>query len=188
MRGKRLPPKKQVGAVLRDIKRKSFPFPDITTVAVQCSHCGQGLPSLLRIPPHILYPRHFSNPPSTFFRPPPVASPNNLYIERGERHGWRRDENTLRPTHFHLERQQRAREEVRTQPPTETTRTRQSLASRSRKISGNFFSRPLGKGGDPWIQIGAGTVVELAPERIECPQCHAIVRVAAKLAPHGDVK
>jgi hypothetical protein len=181
MRGKQLPPREPVHALLRDIKRKPFPFPDVTIVAVHCPCCGQGLPDLLRIP------RSLSNPPSTFFQPPQVVSPNDLYIQRGEVHGWIRDGTTLRPTRYHLKQQQRAQEDVRTRPRTETEKTRKSLASRSRKSSGNFFSRPLSKGGNPWTQTGVGTVIELAPERIECPQCHADVRVPAPVAAHDGM-
>ena len=38
------------------------------------------------------------------------------------------------------------------------------------------------------MQTGAGTILELAPEQIECPQCHAHVRVVAPLAAHDDVR
>jgi hypothetical protein len=188
MRGKRLPPKEPVDAVLRDIKRQPFPFPGVTIVAVHCPRCGQGLPDLLRISPSILFPRSMANPPSTFFQPPQVVSPNDLYIHRSEVHSWIRDGTTLRPTDYHLARQQRAQEEVRTRPRTETERTRQSLASRSRKSSGNFFSRPLGKAGNPWIQTGVGMILELAPDQIECPQCHVLARLVAQLTPHDDVR
>jgi len=180
-------PRKQVDAVLRDIKRQPYPFPEITIVSVKCS-CGQGLTDLLRIPGSLLFPRSFANPSSMFFQTPPIASPNDLYIEQSERYGWRWDGTTLRPTGYHLDQQQRAQKEILTRPRAETQRARQSLASHSRYSSGNYFSRPLGKEGDRWKKASAGTILELAPEWIECPQCQADVRVASLLAAHGDVK
>ena len=174
MRGKRRPPEEPVGAVLWDTKTVRPHQPGITTVAVKCSRCGQGLPALLRIPP------------TSFSSPPPVVTANDLYIESGELGGWRWDGNTLRPTRFHLDRQQRAREAVRTQPPANTTSTRQRLARHTHKFAGSYFSRPLGKGGKLEMRTGAGTV-DMAPKQIECPQCRALVRVETTLAAHDDV-
>ena len=106
----------------RTSRGNPIPFPDVTIVAVHCGRCGQGLVDLLRIPREPPLSAHSSNPPSMFFQPPPVASANDLYIERNEVHGWRWDGNTLRPTRYHLEQQQRAREEVWAKPRTETKR------------------------------------------------------------------
>ena len=180
MRGKRLPPKEPVDAKLDDIERQYFPFPGVTIVAVRCSRCMQGLPDLLRIPRAILVPRSISNPPSTFFQTPMGISPNDLYIARGERYGWQWEGTTLWPTSYHLERQRRAQEAVRTQSRTETVSTRQALGSRSRKFAGSRFSRPLGQRGNPWIQTGAGTILELAPDQIVCPQCRARLKAVSK--------
>lgn len=179
--------RKRFAAVLKDIKRQPFPLPDVRIVAVHCENCGQGLVDLLRIPRSLLYPRNPLNPSSMFFQPPPTASPSDLYIERKEVREWRWDETTLRPTQFHLDQQQHAQKEIWAKSRTETKRTRQSLAHHSRHSSGRFFTRPLGKQGDPWRQAGAGNVLELAPEWIECPQCHAEVHMAPTLAPHSDV-
>jgi hypothetical protein len=180
-------PRKRVAAVLKDIKRQPYPFPEVTIVAVQCECCGQGLLDLLRIPRSFLYPRSPLNPPSMFFQPPTVASSNGLYIERNEVHGWRRDGNTLRPTLYHLQQQQKAQTEIWAKPQAETKRTRQSLAHHSRRSSGRYFTRPLGKRGNPWTRPKAEIILELAPEWIECPQCDAHVHVAPTMAPHGNV-
>src|SRR5829696_4287308 len=82
-------PRERVAAVLKDTKRQPYPFPEVTIVAVRCGCCGQGLVDLLCIPWGLLYPRSLLNPPSIFFQPPGVASPNDLYIESSEVHGWR---------------------------------------------------------------------------------------------------
>ena len=103
----------RVAAVLKEIKRRHHPVPEVKTVAVHCGHCGQGLVNLAHIPRRYLFPRDFStNPPSVFFRPPPVPSPNDFSIDWFEVHGWRRDGTTLRPTSFHLKQQRRAQQEV----------------------------------------------------------------------------
>jgi hypothetical protein len=172
---KRMPPKEPVDAVLEDTQTVRPHQPDITTVAASCSRCGQGLPTLLRIPR------------ASFVSPPPVVNASDLYLESGELGGWTWDGNTLRPTRYHLERQQRAREEVRTQPPTKTKSTRQRLARHTQEFAGSYFSRPLGRGGTLRRQTGAGPSVDPAPEQFECPQCHAMVRVAVPLAAHDDV-
>ena len=150
-------PRERIAAVLKVIKRCPYPFPGVSIVAVQCGRCGQGLVDLLRIPQSILYPRSLLNPPSIFFQPPATASPNDLYIERSEVHGWSWDGNTLRPTRFHLEQQRRAQKEVWAESRTETKRIRQSVSDHSRRSSGRYFTRPLSKQGDPWRHTQAGT-------------------------------
>jgi rubredoxin len=180
-------PQERFAAVLKDIKWQPYPSPEVTIVAVQCRRCGQGLVDLLRIPQSLLYPLNPLNPPSLLFRPPDVASRNGLYIERTEVHGWMWDGNTLRPTRYHLAQQQRARKEVWGKPQTETKRTRQSLAHHSRHSSGRYFTRPLSKQGDPWRRTETGIVFEQAPESVECPQCHADIRVVPTMTAHDDV-
>jgi hypothetical protein len=179
--------RKSADAVLRDIKRKSFPFPDITTVEVRCPRCGVGLLDLVRIPRSLLFPRSLLNPSSIFFQPPAVASPNDLYVQRDETDGWIRDGNTLRPTENCLKLQQRAREEARTGPRVETKRTRRTLSSHSRYASRGSFSEPEGKRRTPPMQTGIGTILETPPEWIECPDCPTNVRVIAPLAAHDAV-
>jgi hypothetical protein len=180
--------RERIAALLRDIKRQPYPFPEIVIVAVRCGNCGQGLLDLLRIPQSLLYPRNPLNPPSIFFQPPAVGSPNDLYIERNEVHGWRWDRNILRPTRYHLEQQQQVQKEIWAKSRTETKRLRQCLANRSRRVSGDYFTRALGKQGDPWRRLSAGTILEVAPESIECPQCHADVHIALSVVSHDDVR
>src|SRR4051794_26439077 len=73
--GQRTIPRERVTAVLKEIKRQLYPFPEIVIVAVRCGDCGQGLLDLLRIPRNLLYPRSPLNPSSIFFQSPAVASP-----------------------------------------------------------------------------------------------------------------
>jgi hypothetical protein len=169
----------RAAAVLKHIKRWPHPVPDVKTVAVHCGRCGQGLVDLLHIPCNSAFPRDSSsNPPSVFFRPPPVPSPNDLYILWCEVHGWRWDGTTLRPTRYHLEQQQRAQQDVWAKPRTETKRLRQSLANHGPHRSGKYFTRPLGKQGDPRHKLDVVVGHQWAPEWIECPQCKAEVHVA----------
>src|SRR6188472_4514235 len=112
-------PRIRVAAILKVIKRRRHPVPDVKTVAVHCGRCGQGLVDLLHIPRGYVFPRDSSsNPPSVFFRPPPVPSPNDLYILWCEVHEWKWDGTTLRPTGFHLEQQRRAQHDVWAKPRT----------------------------------------------------------------------
>jgi hypothetical protein len=177
-------PRIRVAATLKDIKRRLSSVPgvfDITIVSMRCGRCGQGLVELLRIPRHILFPLDDDILTKMWFRPPPVANPNDLYIEQDEVYGWKWDGTTLRPTSYHLERQQRAQRDVWAKPRTKTERTRKRLAHHSRHSSGSYFTRRLGKQGDPWRHGGAGTKVELAPEWIECPRCEAEVHIGPTL-------
>ena len=178
----------RLGSALPPSSRRSRggrdPVPDVKTVAVHCGHCGQGLVDLLGIPRGCLFPREISNPPSLFFRPPPVASPNDFYIGWSEDHGWRWDGTTLRPTRYHLEQQQRAQQEVWAKPRAETKRLRQSLAHHGAHASGKYFARPLGKQGDPYRHREVEIIHKWAPEWIECPQCHAEVHVGPALSAH----
>jgi len=176
MRGKRLPPKEPVDAKLKDIKRQHYASPEITIVVVQCGRCGQGLVNLLRIPA------------SRFGQPSSAIGPQVLCLAGDEVAGWRLDGNTLRATTYHLKQQRRAIQEVWAKPRTETKSIRQALAHRSRRASGPYFTQRLGKQADLLMLTETGTELEVAPQWIECPQCHADVHIAQPVAAHDDVR
>jgi hypothetical protein len=162
----RRPPAEPVEALVRKLDNRTF--------VPQCSRCGQHLPKLIRMPKRMF--EGVTNPAAR------ALSPYDLYIAAPTMGGWRLDNGTLRPTPHHREERETAHLKASTVPRDETRRIRRNLRGRPPS-----FARPWNTGNTYNRQVRPHLYP--APERVECPRCEAICRLALdQLAAHDAVR
>jgi hypothetical protein len=159
---KRLPPKEPVDGILRTTNAHPTSEDHYTSVLFNCGRCRQRLPDLIR---------YDADGISDLWIKSDIAGPL-----------WRWDGAILRPTRTHLDERHRRHELAR-------TTTQVGLKKRAQK-SLTFFdpltvdALPLPRHVKFWrrpqrrgpLQNPFEIRIEPAPERIECPECHAEVR------------